>query len=157
MAKSIFIQRKVEKLFENYIEYNWMHGRDGYSHLPKINEIRIFTNNENVIEEKIIGEYDIDSPPLDTGDEFYLCDIGKIVKIKKRVRNSDNSFTYYIEDELVETENTKISKEKCDKEFDKYCSAVEEFDALKEEFDTYKREYKYRKKFFNFKSESTKW
>ena len=153
MAKSIFIQRKVEKLFENYIEYNWMYGRDGYSHLPKINEIRIFTNNENVIEEKVIGEYDIDSPPLDTGDEFYLCDIGKIVKIKKRVRNSDNSFTYYIEDELVETENTKISKEKCDKEFDKYCSAVDEFDALKEEFDAYKRKYKYRKKFFNFKSD----
>ena len=151
MAKSIFIQRKVEKLFEYYIEYNWMYGRDGYSHLPKINEIRIFTNNENVIEEKVIGEYDIDSPPLDTGDEFYLCDIGKIVKIKKRVRNSDNSFTYYIEDELVETENTKISKEKCDKEFDKYCSAVEEFDALKEEFDAYKRKYKYRKKFFNFR------
>lgn len=128
-------------------------GRSGYSHLPKINEIRIFTNNENVIEEKVIGEYDIDSPPLDIGDEFYLCDIGKIVKIKKRVRNSDNSFTYYIEDELVETENTKISKEKCDKEFDKYCSAVDEFDALKEEFDAYKRKYKYRKKFFNFKSD----
>ena len=120
MAKSIFIQREVEKIYENYIEYNWMYnGRSGYSHLPKINEIRIFTNNENVIEEKVIGEYDIDSPPLDMGDEFYLCDIGKIVKIKKRVRNSDNSFTYYIEDELVETENTKISKEKCDKEFDK--------------------------------------
>ena len=61
MAKSIFIQRKVEKLFGNYIEYNWMYGGDGYSHLPKINEIRIFTNNENVIEEKVIGEYDIDS------------------------------------------------------------------------------------------------
>ncbi len=151
MAKSIFIQRKVEKLFENYIEYNWMYnGRSGYSHLPKINEIRIFTNNGNVIEEKVIGEYDIDSPPLDTGDEFYLCDIGKI---KKRVRNSDNSFTYYIEDELVETENTKMSKEKCDKEFDKYCSAVDEFDALKEEFDTYKRKYKYKHRFFNFRSD----
>lgn len=154
MAKSIFIQREVEKIYENYIEYDWMYnGRSGYSHLPQKNEIRIFTNNENVIEEKVIGEYDIDSPPLDMGDEFYLCDIGKIIKIKKRVRNSDNSFTYYIEDELVETENTKISKEKCDKEFDKYCSAVDEFDALKEEFDTYKRKYKYRKKFFNFKSD----
>lgn len=154
MAKSIFIQREVEKIYENYIEYNWMYnGRSGYSHLPKINEIRIFTNNENVIEEKVIGEYDIDSPPLDTGDEFYLCDIGKIVKIKKRVRNSDNSFTYYIEDELVETENTKMSKEKCDKEFDKYCSAVDEFDALKEEFDTYKRKYKYKHRFFNFRSD----
>lgn len=154
MAKSIFVQREVEKIYENYIEYNWKYnGRSGYSHLPKINEIRIFTNNENVIEEKVIGEYDIDSPPLDIGDEFYLCDIGKIIKIKKRVRNSDNSFTYYIEDELVETENTKISKEKCDKEFDKYCSAVDEFDALKEEFDTYKRKYKYKKKFFNFKSD----
>lgn len=154
MAKSIFIQREVEKIYENYIEYDWMYNsRSGYSHLPKKNEIRIFTNNENVIEEKVIGEYDIDSPPLDMGDEFYLCDIGKIIKIKKRVRNSDNSFTYYIEDELVETENTKISKEKCDKEFDRYCSAVDEFDALKEEFDTYKRKYKYRKKFFNFKSD----
>lgn len=127
-------------------------GRSGYSHLPKINEIRIFTNNENVIEEKVIGEYDIDSPPLDIGDEFYLCDIGKIVKIKKRVRNSDNSFTYYIEDELVETENTKISKEKCDKEFDKYCSAVDEFDALRAKFCDYKKEYKYKHRFFNFKS-----
>lgn len=154
MAKSIFIQREVEKIYENYIEYNWMYnGRSGYSHLPKINEIRIFTNNENVIEEKVIGEYDIDSPPLDIGDEFYLCDIGKIIKIKKRVRNSDNSFTYYIEDELVETENTKMSKEKCDKEFDKYCSAVDEFDALKEEFDTYKRKYKYKHRFFNFRSD----
>lgn len=154
MAKSIFIQREVEKIYENYIEYNWMYnGRSGYSHLPKINEIRIFTNNENVIEEKVIGEYDIDSPPLDIDDEFYLCDIGKIIKIKKRVRNSDNSFTYYIEDELVETENTKISKEKCDKEFDKYCSAVDEFDALKEEFDTYKRKYKYKHRFFNFRSD----
>lgn len=154
MAKSIFIQREVEKIYENYIEYDWMYnGRSGYSHLPKKNEIRIFTNNENVIEEKVIGEYDIDSPPLDMGDEFYLCDIGKIIKIKKRVRNSDNSFTYYIEDELVETENTKISKEKCDKEFDKYCSAVDEFDALKEEFDAYKRKYKYKHRFFNFRSD----
>lgn len=154
MAKSIFIQREVEKIYENYIEYNWMYnGRSGYSHLPKINEIRIFTSNGNVIEEKVIGEYDIDSPPLDIGDEFYLCDIGKIIKIKKRVRNSDNSFTYYIEDELVETENTKMSKEKCDKEFDKYCSAVDEFDALKEEFDTYKRKYKYKHRFFNFRSD----
>lgn len=153
MAKSIFIQREVEKIYENYIEYNWMYSRSGYSHLPKINEIRIFTNNENVIEEKVIGEYDIDSHPLDIGDEFYLCDIGKIIKIKKRVRNSDNSFTYYIEDELVETENTKMSKEKCDKEFDKYCSAVDEFDALKEEFDTYKKEYKYKHRFFNFRSD----
>lgn len=154
MAKSIFIQREVEKIYENYIEYNWMYnGRSGYSHLPKINEIRIFTSNENVIEEKVIGEYDIDSPPLDIGDEFYLCDIGKIIKIKKRVRNSDNSFTYYIEDELVETENTKMSKEKCDKEFDKYCSAVDEFNALKEEFDTYKRKYKYKHRFFNFRSD----
>ena len=153
MAKSIFIQREVEKLYENYIEYDWRCTKGGYSHLPERNGIRIFTNNENVIEEKVIGEYDIDSSPLDIDDEFFLCDIGKTIKIKKRVRNSDNSFTYYVEDELVETENTKISKEKCYKEFDKHCSAVDEFEALKEEFDTYKRKYKYRKKFFNFKSD----
>ena len=47
--------------------------------------IRITRNITIVkIKKKVIGEYDIDSPPLDTGDEFYLCDIGKIVKIKKR-------------------------------------------------------------------------
>ena len=44
-----------------------------------------------------------------------------------------------------------LFNKKCDKEFDKYCSAVDEFDALKEEFDAYKRKYKYRKKFFNFR------
>lgn len=36
MAKSIFIQREVEKIYENYIEYDWMYNsRSGYSHLPK--------------------------------------------------------------------------------------------------------------------------
>ena len=153
MAKSVFIQRKVEKLYENYIEYNWVYtSSNGYVHLPKRNEIRISnkSNDENVIEEKIIGEYDIDSPPLDIDDEFFLCNMGKLVKIKKRIRNSNNSFTYYVEDELVETENTKISKEKCDKAFYRYCSAVEGFDTLQKNFDDYKREYKYKHRFFNF-------
>ena len=74
MAKSIFIQREVEKLYENYIEYDWRCTKGGYSHLPERNGIRIFTNNENVIEEKVIGEYDIDSSPLDIDDEFLILE-----------------------------------------------------------------------------------
>lgn len=76
-----------------------------------------------------------------------------MVKINKRCRNSDGSFTYYIEDKYIETENTKLYKEKCEKDFDRYCACVNELDKLRRKFRDYKREYKYKNRFFNFGSD----
>ena len=84
----------------------------------------------------MIGEYDIDIPLLEKNEEFFLADIMQIVVIKKRLRSSDGSITYYVEDESVETEDQKKKLE-------------EMYDELLREFRDYKREYKYKNKFFN--------
>lgn len=60
--------------------------------------------------------------------------------IKKRLRSSDNSITYYVQNEIVETEDQKKKLE-------------DAYNELRAEFHDYKREYKYKKKFFNFKSD----
>jgi hypothetical protein len=62
------------------------------------------------------------------------------VTIKKRLRSSDNSITYYVQNEIVETEDQKKKLE-------------DAYNELRAEFHDYKREYKYKKKFFNFKSD----
>lgn len=157
MAKSIFVQREVEKIYENYRQCGWFYDphsltSERYICKPKRYDMR-YSCKDNVLSHKIIGEYNIDGPPLKVGEEFFLCDIKKLVKIHKRCRNSDGSFTYYIEDEYIETENTKLSKEKCEKDFDRYCAYVDELDKLRREFRDYKREYKYKNRFFNFGSD----
>ena len=57
---------------------------------------------------------------LEVGDAFFLHDISQAVIIKSRMRSSDGSITYYVLDKIIETENTKRSKEECEKEFEKY-------------------------------------
>lgn len=154
MAKSIFVQREVEKIYESYIQYDWLYdpssSGERYIRKPKRYDMRYSCKN-NVLNYRVIGEYNIDAPPLEVGEEFFLCDIKELVKIDRKCRNSDGSFTYYIEDKYIETENTKLSKEKCEKDFDKYCACVDELDKLRKEFHDYKREYKYKHRFFNFK------
>ena len=122
-VKSIFRQRKVEGEYVTSIF--------GATYLEKTGK---------VISDEIIGEYDIDIPLLEKNEEFFLSDIVQIVKIKKRLRSSDGSITYYIQDEIIETKDQKKKLE-------------DVYDDLRAEFHDYKREYKYRKKFFNFKSD----
>ena len=95
---------------------------------------------DKVIADDVIGEYDIDIPLLEKNEEFFLADIMQIVVIKKRLRSSDGSITYYVEDDIVETEDQKKKLE-------------EMYDELLREFRDYKREYKYKNKFFNSKSD----
>ena len=76
---------------------------------------------------------------LEEGEKFFLKDIEKVVKIKSRMRSTDGSTTYYVEDEIVETENSKNSYEFC-------ANKISQF----EEFMKYKEEYRYKHRFFNF-------
>lgn len=92
---------------------------------------------DKIISDEIIGEYDIDIPLLEESEEFFLADIAQIVTIKKRLRSSDGSITYYVQNEIVETEDQKKKLE-------------DMYDELRREFRDYKREYKYKNKFFNF-------
>lgn len=118
-VKSIFRQRKVAGKYVTDLF--------GETYLKK---------TDKVIADDVIGEYDIDIPLLEKNEEFFLADIMQIVVIKKRLRSSDGSITYYVEDEIVETEDQKKKLE-------------EMYDELLREFRDYKREYKYKNKFFN--------
>lgn len=123
-VKSIFRQRKVAG---KYVTDSF-----GGTYLKETDE---------VISDEIIGEYDINIPLLEKNEEFFLSDIVQIVVIKKRLRSSDGSITYYVEDEIVETEDQK-------KKFED-----DMYNELRREFRDYKREYKYKNRFFNFGSD----
>lgn len=123
-VKSIFRQRKVAGKYVTDLF--------GGTYLKETDE---------VISDEIIGEYDINIPLLEKNEEFFLSDIVQIVVIKKRLRSSDGSITYYVEDEIVETEDQK-------KKFEDYM-----YNELRREFRDYKREYKYKNRFFNFGSD----
>lgn len=106
--------------------------------------------NKNELSDTVIGEYDIDLPLLEVGDEFFLQDIQELVKIKSRTRSSDGSVVYYVEDKIIETENSKISKEECDKKVASWWQNERKYLDLKNEFDEYKEKYKFKHRFFNF-------
>lgn len=120
-VKSIFRQRKiageyVRDFFDNRLYFS----PTGY-----------------VISDEKIGEYNINIPVLEIDEEFFLENIGQIVNIRKRLRSSDDSIIYYIDDKIVETEDNKKS-------------IVDKYNDLEKKFNNYKREYKYKNKFFNF-------
>ena len=132
--KSIFRQREVERIYG--IKHN--------------NEIILETETVQVIDDikrcvlsdKVIGTYDIEMPVLEIDEEFFLDDIGEVVRVKKRMRSSDGSITYYVEDKVTETERTQKSYEFC-------VNRISQF----EEFMKYKEEYKYKHRFFNFRKQ----
>ena len=151
VIKSIFRQREVEKLY-------YLHYYHPYSMMPiyrneEIKNVGLGTkiNKNNVIADKVIGSYDIEIPMLEIGEEFFLHDVQEIVKITNRMRSSDGSITYYVEDKEVETENTKKTYDECVEKIAHYKYEKEKFEKLKKEFDEYKAKYKYEHRFFNKK------
>ena len=120
-VKSIFRQRKVAgEYVRDFFDNRLYLSSTGY-----------------VISDEKIGEYNINIPVLEIDEEFFLENIGQIVNIRKRLRSSDDSIIYYIDDKIVETEDDKKS-------------IVDKYNDLEKNFNNYKREYKYKNKFFNF-------
>lgn len=153
-VRSIFRQKEIEKLYElHYYGGSFF----GLHRIESDVKLRTTSNTDNVISDKIIGTYDIEIPMLEIGDEFFLHDIQEVVKIKSKMRSSDDSITYYVENKVVETENTKKTYAECRQKIEHYKYEKEKFedlekrlDACKEELAEYKREYKYKHRFFNF-------
>ena len=136
VVKSIFRQREVEKLYELCLDH-W-----GNLH-PYIHQVCIdVRQNTNIISDKEIGRYDVEIPMLDIGDSFFLHDIQEVVIIEDRMRSSDGSITYYVKDKLVETENTKRTREECNKQ-------MTEYSEIRKKFKAYAAKYKYEHRFFN--------
>lgn len=132
VVKSVFRQREVEKIYGiNRRKYSFL-----YQHTDRM---EIDELEKRVLSDKVIGTYNIEIPMLEKGEEFFLEDIEKVVKIKSRMRSTDGSTTYYVEDEIVETENSKKSYEFC-------ANKIAQF----EELIKYKEEHKYKHRFFNF-------
>jgi SMC interacting uncharacterized protein involved in chromosome segregation len=160
VVRSVFRQRKVEKLYELVVPYNDRYEIIFHAQYETIGQT---ANFDNVIEDVEIGRYDIEIPLLEVGDKFFLHDISKVVEIKSRMHSSDGSIIYYVKDELVETENTKKSYDECREKIENWKCSKEEFEVLikhrdtleeelnniKRDFDEYKKKYKYEHKFFN--------
>ena len=150
--KSIFRRKKYEAVYQiGVLETVYVTTDYVSSILGKMKNNNVMSyKNKKELSDMVIGEYDIDLPLLEVGDEFFLQDIQELVKIKSRTRSSDGSVVYYVEDEIIETENSKTSKEECDEKVASWWQNERKYWDLKNEFDEYKEKYKYKHRFFNF-------
>lgn len=137
--RSIFRQKYCEKLYK--IEKGWSSLRDtGY--------LKEFAGI--LIKEEIICTCDVEIPMLEPGEQFFLADIQKEVIIKSRMRSSDGSIVYYVENELVDTENTERTLRECNEMFSENKRLEDNYDKLREKFENYTKEYKYKHRWLNF-------
>lgn len=140
--KSIFRQKAYEK--EYFIETLNMYG-----HIHT--KMFISSKYEKLLEDKLLCEHNIALPLLEPGENIFLHDLQREVHINSRIRCTDGSVVYYINDEVIDTENSKLSYKKADKVFNSFINNEEEIRKLKEEFKKYKNTYKYKHRLFNFK------
>lgn len=149
--KSIFRRKTFEQIYYVGIT-DWVQLSPHYTLCTHGRTDKLTSCNKNVeLSDDEIGRYDIEIPLLEVGDDFFLHDIQEVVKIKSRLRSSDGSVTYYVEDIVMGTENTEKSKEITDKKIENWNHEEEKLKKLQEEFDEYKKTYKYKNRFFNFK------
>ena len=136
--KSIFRRKEIEKIYEIDNYKYFLLKEDDYD------SINMSIRHGDIVSDKTIGEYDVEMPLLEVGDEFFLSDIQEAVKIKSKMRSSDGSITYYVMDKLVNTENTIRTKAECD-------MVMKDFKEIKDKYSNYMKKYKYKHRFFNRK------
>ena len=143
MIKSVFMQREVQKTY--YLGRRDAGRRSfGFSHYDDdtlvVNE-RADGEAVNIIK---IGEYNLDIPMLEKGESFFLCDKNQAVVITDRMRNSDGSITYFIEDKLVETEESKKSYEACTEHLLNYNNESQAYFDLQQAYEKYRRTHPWK-------------
>ena len=159
-VKSIFRQKEYEKIYKiMYIGQYWPDDYIGRENLGRC-EMREAKAGTNYIQDIKIAELDIDLPLLEPNDRFFLADQQMEVQIKSRIKSSDGSIVYYIQDKLIETENTEKTKRKCEEIVEKCRYLVNRNEKLTRELEEYKKmelelkakEEKFRSehKFFDF-------
>jgi len=132
--KSIFKGKHLTKVyqFNNYSSYS-------------VNKIPYVTIVKEVSSYETILETDLDTPPLNYGDQFYLTKEDKIVKIEKTLRGTDNVMVYLTDEVLSEkeelVESLKVAKEQSDKYIIEKVISDENY-RQREIKDDYRREYR---------------
>jgi len=95
--KSIFKGKHIKKAYE-FESYLYKDAKIPYVVLTKVVE-----NYETIL------ETELDTPPLDSGDQFYLTKEDKIVKVESTLRGTDNVMVYLTDVVLSETEELEES------------------------------------------------
>jgi len=145
--KSIFKGKHIQKVyeFESYLD------RDA-----KIPYVILTTE---VMSYETILETELDTPPLCSGDQFYLTEGDKIIKVEKTLRGTDNVMVYLTNVVLSETEELEESLKLSIEKREKYLIKKEQSDkAYKKRLETndYKEEYRdafFMKRWFMVKPE----
>ena len=83
VIKSIFRQREVEKLYQ----INMVERKRYFYNEYEITVVQNFYGEP--LSDKVIGEYNVEIPLLEIGDNFFLHDIEQVFKIKSLMRSSD--------------------------------------------------------------------
>ena len=138
MNKSIFKGKNIQKVykFESYSSYR-------NNKIPYIIIVDDIESYETII------ETELDEPPLDRGDQFYLVKEDKIVNIEKALRGTDNVMVYLTDVVLSTKEETDESLKEAISKRDKYLFDTERYNkdsVQKQVIEDYKR--KYRNAFF---------
>lgn len=140
--KSIFKGQNIKKTYKF----------DRYS---SSNEIPYVEKKSEVINYETILETNLDTPPLQQGDQFYLIKEDKVIYIEKALQGTDNVMVYltnvilHTEEEYEESLKLAINKR------EQYLKEKEERDK-QQEIEYYKREYRdatFLKKLFMKKPE----
>jgi len=119
--KSIFKGKHMKKVYE-FESYLYSDAK-----IPYVILTNVVANYETIL------ETELDTPPLDEGDQFYLTEEDKIIKVEATLRGTDNVMVYLTDvvlSEIEELENSLktaiakredylIRKEKTDREYEK--------------------------------------
>jgi len=127
---SIFKQEQHRVIYDflNYILDGEYSGRKYYYGL--------ITSKTEKISEQEIFTCSLEMPLLSEGEEFYIEELSKTVKIKKRVRSSKESVYYYVEPEYIEDEESLNTKNRCRKlqdSFNMYEQKVKDLENFKKQ------------------------
>lgn len=151
--KTVIRQKTFEKIYSCGIYKIYEKDEYGLSYMESVVPLEcLYSDSINKeISDDIIGTYDF-SPMVKIDETVFLTDLQIHVTIKSIIRNSDNSLTCYIEEKLIETENTKITFEESQKAIDNWNHDEERYIKLEEEINTldvYKKKCN-KHKFLNY-------
>lgn len=112
IIKSVFKYNVYEEIY--YLESHKRSSNNGYYLNPDVRSETKF------LERKILFECELDSPPLRTGEPFYINELDKTIVISDGIRCSDGGIIYLISDysykEVIKTDNTTKSLTKAEEE-----------------------------------------
>ena len=131
--KSIFKGKHVKKVYE-FESYLYKDAK-----IPYVILTRSIVNYETIL------ETELDTPPLDSGDQFYLTKEDKIIRVESTLRGADNVMVYLTDVVLSETEELEESLKVAIAKREEYLIKKEQSDkryVKQQEIRDYRDEYR---------------